>query len=85
MPANVYLTIDGCLVVFGSQDDKQIVCERLDTFKNDFKTKDKTICISYVKHGIIFNSTKELRLTFESTNDVASFKDAVTKVIKCLR
>lgn len=85
VPSNVYLTIDGCLVVFTVQDDKQMLCERLDTFKEEFKVKDKVVCLAYVKQGMLFNSTKELRLTFESQGDVDIFKASFSKVIECLR
>lgn len=71
--------------MFSMQDDKQLVCEKLDTFKNEFKTKEKTVTIAYVKPGVIFNSTKELILTFDSPTEVTNFKEAFTKVLQCLR
>lgn len=81
MPANLFLTIDSQLVVFTTEDDKLNVMEKLECFKRDMKIKDKMIQLSYVKKGLIFDSTKEIRLHFEKIEEIETFKAAFMKVI----
>lgn len=79
--ANLYMTLDCHLVVFIVEDDKLYVMEKLENFKKDMKIKDQMVLLNYVKKGLIFDSTKEVRLYFDRNEDVEGFKTAFMKVL----
>ena len=79
--AQLFLTLDCHLAIFTIEDDKQYVLERLENFKKDMKIKDRIVVLTYVKKGLIFDSTKEIRLQFDRNEDVEGFKIAFMKVL----
>lgn len=77
--AQLFLTLDSHLAIFTIEDDKLYILERLEIFKKDMKIKDRIVVLTYVKKGLIFDSTKEIRLQFDRNEDVEGFKIAFMK------
>jgi len=59
----------------GIEDDKVIAMEKIDAFKPEQKTKDNQITLNYVKKGMIFDSNKEVRLLFDTPQQVEFFRE----------
>ena len=47
-----------------------LLCKKLKHFDKEYKVSGHNVTLTYIKKGIIFNSNKELKLTF-SCDDLA--------------
>lgn len=77
----LFITVDNFLALISVEDDKVQVLERLELFKKEIKVKDLVMVLTYVKKGLIFDSTKEIRVHFDRPEDIEGFKAAFLKVL----
>ena len=56
--------------------DRLLHQEPIECFKKDLYVKELSVCLTYSKKGVLFNSNKEIRITFASQVEVDSFRQA---------
>lgn len=74
---NITLTMNHNLIVttYSNNEEKLLIIEGLAIFKKDSYIKDTFITLTYVKKGLMFSSSKELRFCFDSAELVKEFKE----------
>ena len=54
--------------------------EKIEAFKPDYKTKDNSISLNYIKKGMLFDSNKEVRLVFDTPQQMDFFREVFNQI-----